>query len=196
MELNYTIERDLREAAVMADMLVPYVYEDTLYAKTSSNMPSLTIGALLLRLRRLRALRDSLTDAQRDQWAKVEADHQDAQKEWREHYQNKLVHEAESRLNAMKPYFEECRENPRLCESAYLPEALRRTIVAEILLALASLNRPLTPLERQAQKIDLLLRGFVQPCDFIWDAALRGIYPPESYWWLYHRPTTQETAAE
>lgn len=188
MELTYTIERDLHEAAAMAEALVPYIYEDQLYGKAGSKMPSLTVGALLLRLRRLNALQDTMTDAQREQLAKVEAVQQDVRKEWRQHYEKKLVWETESRLKAMMPYFEECRESPRLCASAYLPEALRRTIVAEILLELDALNTEVNKLERQAQKADTQLRGVIQPCDFIWDTALQAVYPPESYWWLYHRP--------
>lgn len=189
MELTYTIERDLHEAAAMAEALVPYIYEDQLYGKAGSKMPSLTVGALLLRLRRLNALRDTMTDAQCEQLAKVEAVQQDVRKEWRQHYEKKLIWETESRLKAMMPYFEECRESPRLCASAYLPEALRRTIVAEILLELDALNVEVNKLERQAQKTDVQLRGVIQPCDFIWDAALQAVYPPESYWWLYHRPS-------
>ena len=35
--------------------LVPYVYEDELYGRVGMNMPSLTLGVVLLRLHRLRA---------------------------------------------------------------------------------------------------------------------------------------------
>ena len=61
-ETNFTIERDLNEARIMAEALVPYAYEDTLYAKIGGGfglkgaIPALTVGALLLRIRRLQAL--------------------------------------------------------------------------------------------------------------------------------------------
>lgn len=188
MELTYTIERDLKEAAAMAEVLVPYIYEHELYGKAGANMPSLTVGAVLLRLRRLRALWVSLTPDQRGQLEQIEAQYQDVRQEWRQHYEKKLAWEAESRLKAMQPYFQECRETPQLGANAYLPEALRRTIVAEIMQEMDALNAPLTQLERLAQATDSHLHGIVQPCDFIWDTALQPVYPPETYWWLYQRP--------
>jgi len=57
-ETSFTIGRDLDEALAMAKALVPYVYEETLYKNIGGGsfsggaLPSLTIGALLLRLRR------------------------------------------------------------------------------------------------------------------------------------------------
>ncbi|MCB9450084.1 MAG: hypothetical protein H6672_01525 [Anaerolineaceae bacterium] len=188
MELTYTIERDLKEAAAMAEALVPYVYENELYGKAGSNMPSLTVGALLLRLRRLRALQESMTTQQRGELEQIEASHQAVRKEWRQHYEKKLAWEAESRLKAMDPYFQECREMPQLCANAYLPEALRRTIVNEIMLEMDALSMPLNHLERLAQTTDSHLHNINQPCDFIWDTVLQPVYPQETYWWLYQRP--------
>lgn len=188
MEQTYSIERDLNEAEAMAEALTPYIYEDELYGKAGLNMPSLTVGALLLRLRRLSLLQSTMTAAQQGKLMNVEARHTAVRHEWRQHYEKKLTWEAESRLKAMQPYFEECRDNPRLCASAYLPEALRRTIVQDILAALYDLNIPYTALERQAKRTDTLLHGIVQPGDFVWDAQLQAAYPAETYWWLYHRP--------
>ena len=48
-EQKFSIERDVKEAQAMAAALVPYVYEDELYGRIGMNMPSLTIGALLMR---------------------------------------------------------------------------------------------------------------------------------------------------
>ncbi|NWF68982.1 MAG: hypothetical protein HXY40_07845, partial [Chloroflexi bacterium] len=146
-ETTYNLEKDLSEADAMARALVPYVYEKDLYGRvggggifSGGTMPSLTIGALLLRLRRLRAQRDSLTPKQQAQLEQIEARHEQVRHQWAAAYEGKLVKEALSRLDAMKAYFDECSQSPRLCASAYLPEALRRTIVEEIRLAMRDYN--------------------------------------------------------
>ena len=62
-ETNYDRSKDLNEARKMADSLEPYVLGDQVYGSvgggffTGGNMPSLTIGALLMRVRRLREWR-------------------------------------------------------------------------------------------------------------------------------------------
>ncbi|MEP7293905.1 MAG: hypothetical protein ABI835_19105, partial [Chloroflexota bacterium] len=98
-EANYTIDRDLTEAKALADHLIPYVYEDQVYGSIggmfgSSNLPSLTVGALLMRLRRLHALEGQLSEAQKAQLAAIDAQNESARKEWTIHYHNKLAQEA------------------------------------------------------------------------------------------------------
>lgn len=101
-------------------------------------MPSLTIGLLLMRIRRLEALTDSLTDAQREQLERIIAAHQAVRKSGR--CAIPIVdQEAKSRLKAMDAFFEEC-EDPRTCPKNYIPETLRRTIVQDINAALSAMG--------------------------------------------------------
>ncbi len=196
-ETTYSVDRDLKEAAAMASGLETYVRGTNLYGSVggglfSSNMPSLTIGALLMRLRRLRAQFDSLTPDQRSRLEQAEAAHEKARREWTHHYTEKLTQEGFSRLKAMNTFFEECGERaldrPNPCASIYLPEALRRTIVQEILIAMHDSNLPTDALSAEARKIDGRLRRYTAPSDFIWAAELEAIYPRSPYWWLYAKP--------
>ena len=196
-ETVYNLEQDLREAEAMAGALVPYVYEDNLYGNvgglfTSGKMPSLTLGALLIRLRRLHALESQMSDTQRARLDKADAQNEAARKEWSVHYNNKLVQEANSRLKAMRQYFEECRDDPRLCANSYLPEALRRTIVQEIADALDSYNIPSSDLDKAMGGADGFLRRYVKPSDFIWAKELEAVYPQSRFWWLYMKPPQPE----
>lgn len=191
-ETRYTIDQDLREAAAMAASLVPYVHEEPLYGKTGgggffgmSQMPSLTLGALLLRLRRLDALSGQLTTDQRMTLVDVHARHEAARHEWTLHYNSKLAQEAASRLKAMTTFFEEMRDTPRIAAQNYLPEALRRTIAHEVMAALPERS---TDLDATARRIDTSLRRWTQPDTFLWDTALQPAYPQPTYWWLYVRP--------
>ncbi|MEL6526404.1 MAG: hypothetical protein AAFQ07_11920, partial [Chloroflexota bacterium] len=69
MSASYDINKDLKEAKAMADGLADYLRGDVLYGSTQggffSRMPSLTVGALLMRLRRLDALRTNMMDSDR-----------------------------------------------------------------------------------------------------------------------------------
>jgi hypothetical protein len=194
-ETIYSLDKDLWEAETMAEALIPYVYENRLYANVgaggmfaASNTPSLTLGALLMRLRRLHALEDRMTDAQRATLAKVSEQHDRVRKEWTLHYHNKLVQEANSRLKQIKQYVEECREDPRACAASYLPEALRRTIVQEIADVLDNHDMPSAELDRAIREADGGLRRYASPSDFIWAQELQSVYPKTKFWWLYAQP--------
>ncbi len=198
-ETTYSLERDLHEAEAMADGLLPYLHQDRLYGNVGSgglfggsNMPSLTIGALLMRLRRLEALADSLTDAQREQLARISAAHQAVRKEWTLRYTERLIQEAKSRLKAMDTFFEECEDNPRTCPKNYIPETLRRTIVQDINAALSAMGADSAELDRVIRGADSKLRRHLAPAEFVWSKILQPAYPPTQYWWLYSMPPMPE----
>lgn len=189
---KYSTGKDLKEAVAMADALVPYVHQGELYGSTGggffSTMPRMTIGGLLLRLRRLDALRDQLDASGQEQLDKARARNEEVFRTWRDHYEGKMQREALSRLNAMNTFFEECRANPHLCPTIYQPEATRRTVVEELIGALKAAKVETAEIEAKAKSIDGQLRGVVQTSDFIWDAVLEPIYPKGAFWWLYHAP--------
>ncbi len=192
-ETIYSLERDLREAEAMADALIPYVHEDHLYGNVSGmfnsgSMPTLTIGALLMRLHRLNALSGSMNDAQRTQLAQITLKHDQVRNEWTTHYTQKLTQEAISRTKAMDGFFDECKEKPRTCHYNYNPETLRRTIVQDISVALTRLGANSDEVDKVVRNADSKLRRFTTPSDFVWAKPLEPVYPRSEYWWLYAKP--------
>lgn len=194
-ETNYTVDSDLKEAKAMVGGLGDYVKGSELYGKTGSGglfsmgqMPSLTVGALLLRLRRLAVLREGLSPAQQEELSRIEAAHETARRAWQGHYDAKMNREALSRLKAMDAYFEELRENPRMAASSYMPEALRRTIAQELLIALTAEGQPTSEIEEAMRAVDSRLRRWVRPADFIWSAEIAPAYDSKLFWWLYSKP--------
>lgn len=194
-ETVYNLEKDLHEAEEMVQGLVPYVYEDRIYANVGNggmfaarNTPSLTLGALLMRLRRLHALEAHMSDSQRATLEKITEEHERIRKEWTLHYNNKLVQEATSRLKQIVQYFQECREDPRTCANSYLPEALRRTIVQEIADMLEQHDATSAELDTAIRNADGGLRRYAVPSDFIWAEELQPVYPKAHFWWLYAKP--------
>ena len=92
-------------------------------------------------------------------------------------------------LDAMRTFFQECRENPRSCAGIYGPESLRRTIVQEILLALNDLGVEIDDeLKGKRGMIDQQLRSVLVNTDFIWADEIEPAYPRDKFWWLYQSP--------
>jgi hypothetical protein len=196
---TYKIERDLSEAQKMAEGLTEYVRGTELYGHTGAGFfgggdtPALTIGALLLRLRRLNALQDKLTPEQRRQLQTIQERFENARNEWRLHYEGKLLKEANSRLDNIRTYVKEATDAPRSARGNYPTEALRRTIVQEVLREMHDLNLDSAEVDTKRRDVDGRLRGLLKSAPFLWDAQLQAAYPEQEFWWLYHAPEDPST---
>src|SRR5687767_518340 len=113
MAAKYSLERDLAEAQAMAETLLDYARGDQLYGTidglfgTDPDMPSLTLGQFLLRLRRLQAQEADMTPEQKAILSMIEASHDSVRNGWTVHYNGKLVDEAQSRLNSIVAFLSE-----------------------------------------------------------------------------------------
>jgi hypothetical protein len=196
---RYSVEQDLKEAQAMVDGLDRYVTDEQLYGTVGSGglfsggkMPSLTIGALLMRIRRLHTFSDRLNDAQKQQLESIAAQNATVHKEWKLHYEGKMMREAKSRLDAMSTFFDECSRDQRLCAGVYLPEVQRRTVVEEIRMAMEDYGLEDPELDKKVKFVDSRLRRFTQPAKFVWDGDLKAAYPENQFWWMYSFPPTEE----
>lgn len=192
MSTKYSIRSDVHEALTMAQTLQDYILSDQLYGFASGNifsgMPSLTVGALLLRLRRLHILRDAMPDSQSKKLDKAVDLYQYVRTEWAYHYEQKLTREAHSRLDAMKGFFYDCDRSMRLCIGIYKPELMRRTIVQELWREIQALSVRDDDLQDKMYSTDEQLRQYVETADFQWSEQLVPAYPEDEFWWLYHSP--------
>ena len=189
MSANYSLARDLRELARMSDSLDAYLPGDKLYLPVSAgSMPQLTLGAFLLRSRRLKHFRSQMNPAQQAALDQALTRHDDRRQEWTLHYENKLQRELLSRLRAMHAFFGECAESMRDCAAAYPAEAMRRTLVQEILIAMDDLDYDKGELMPAVRQSDRALRRYVRPSAFIWSPKLEAAYRRDLFWWLYARP--------
>ncbi|MEO0599556.1 MAG: hypothetical protein AAF126_25825, partial [Chloroflexota bacterium] len=94
-----------------------------------SNMPSMTIGSLVMRLRRIDTLRMHMPDSKKKKLDDALDKYLQVRTDWLYHFENKIKQEAHSRVDAMKGFFYECSDNIRNCIGIYKPEMMRRTIV-------------------------------------------------------------------
>jgi hypothetical protein len=178
----------------MIGSLAGYLRRDELYGSvgggflTGGSSPQLTIGAVLMRLRRLKVLSDRLNDSQQQKLQALDAQHSEIRNDNTERYIARMEREALSRLKAMSPFFEECGKDMSNCARNYNPEVLRRTIVQEILLSMDASNIQSEEVDSLVAKTDRRLRTFVQETGFLWDEELEPAYPKETFWWLYMAP--------
>jgi hypothetical protein len=192
MSASYSLAQDLKEAAAMADKLESYVRGTELYGNAGggyfARQPSLTIGALVMRLRRLDALSDSLSAPERDLLRSAQQRCHRVEREWSVHFGEKVLKEAHSRLDAMRAFFQECAHDSKSCAGNYPPELLRRTIVEELLPIITQHQLPADDLKDKLTAADGNLRSLVKPSAFNWSPLLQPVYPQDRYWWLYQRP--------
>ncbi|MFZ4814340.1 MAG: hypothetical protein ACOYL5_07385 [Phototrophicaceae bacterium] len=191
---QYDIFNDLTDLEQMVRALPNYLRGNQLYGSigggffTGGNAPSLTVGAILLRMRRIEALTAHLSDRTRQSFATTKTEHQAIYTKQSTLYQQWMLREASSRLDAMTTFFEECRQSGENCPRIYPPEVLRRTIVQEICNALTEFGVQSAELTTKANGIDRRLRGMLRPTAFVWDAQLEPVYPATSFWWMYMAP--------
>lgn len=192
MSSNYDIRTDLKEAIAMADNLESYVRGTELYGHAGggffSQMPSLTIGALVMRLRRLDSLRGDLNDAQTKDLDTALAQWENTRDEWRVHYENKVVREAESRIDSMRTFFRECGDSRVNCHNNYRPEILKRTIVQELVREMNALNMSNEDATDKISAADSQLHSYMEADVFQWSEELKTLYPNDEFWWLYQKP--------
>lgn len=191
MSAKYKFGRDVNQVFTMTEVLESYVRSKTLYGYASglfSNMPSLTVGAVLLRLRRLDILRDELKDHQSKKLDKAIDNFMRVRTDWAYHYEGKLGQEAHSRIDAMKGFFYECRDNIHNCIGIYKPEMMRRTIVEELIREMDALNLQDADLVSKIEDTDEKLQRVTEPSEFQWAAALQPAYDRDDFWWLYYSP--------
>ena len=110
MSSRYSLARDLDELERMTERLHDYVLSDTLYMSIgggflrSGAIPQLTLGNLLLRRRRLQALRIPLDAAQRARLETALSEHDAIQRDWTLHYEKKLRQELPARLKLLSAF--------------------------------------------------------------------------------------------
>jgi hypothetical protein len=193
-ETNYTIAGDLNEARKMADGLEDYIQTEPIYGTvgggffSGGRMPALTTGALLMRVQRLRAREEALTPEQRAELGKIEDEIARVRKEWRLHFDQKVEREARSRLKSLSQFFEDLREDPRAAANAWLPEALRRTIIYALDQAMQNYGIDRGDLPQRIASTDAALRRHTEKAPFVWARELEAVYPADTFWWLYARP--------
>lgn len=185
---KYKYSHDLEIVSSMLERLENYLLSDEVYGNQGmfiEGLPAITIGGLLMRIRRLNALRELIGKSNQKKLDTAIAQHDRLFNEWRVHYENKLRSELESRSTRVKQFIDELQETPRSVRIAFEPEQMRRTIIQEILYMIQRSNIEADGIKNDIATLDTDLKRLVKKADFSWATELETVYSPDEFWWLY-----------
>lgn len=145
--------------------------------------PQLTLGALLLSLKRAHTLPQAATE--RATLARLDEQLDSVRSRWRVAWGKKAANEFRVRLNLWRNYMEDYRDNPSANIDRYPYEVQRRAQLH--LLEPEADEIPPTELS-VLTGLDNLLKAVLVPGEFVWDDELADGFPEDTYWFLYGTP--------
>lgn len=183
---------DLAVAQAMTAELNDYLFKEDLYRQmlvhtpAGDQRPQMTGGDLLTRLYRLHGEGDLLTVEQRRALDQVQGQVEQVTQELHARFHERLLREVRARLNSLRWFLDDCRQDRTRGRTEYPYEIRNRQRIEEILKALPD---PLpTELADALQQIDRQIENMTNATDFIWENRLESIFPRKVYWYLYRRP--------
>jgi hypothetical protein len=196
-ELERLVVRDVALCGAMADEMEDYLKAKELFWEPNrrrpggAGLPKLTLGGLLLAMRRLETLRDRLDPDQLEALAHAGRELAHHRTRWRARYRAKLARDLRSRLDAWAWYMDDCRQQG---ESAivHYPRQVETRVKVDLLLDEAVEVALEVEESRQRQlALDEHLRADFVAGDFCWLAPLAAGFSPERFWYLYGQPRVE-----
>ncbi|MCD6291399.1 MAG: hypothetical protein J7M34_12915 [Anaerolineae bacterium] len=187
---------DLIVLQAMIDQLDDYLSRDRVYrpmlvhTPQGAIRPAMSIGGILFRLRRLRALESRLSPAQRDALDRAEDELSRARRWYPEAYRDHVIRELRGLLHSWRWFLDDCCERLDECATEYPAEAHTRTTIQLLIDHLGEGEVPDEVLRQVAAQDDRLRRCF-HGGEFIWPSEWEVAFPRQEYWWLYGLPGTR-----
>lgn len=176
-------EADLHYLKQAVPELKSYLLSKELYWPVSGQhepgLQRLTVGNVLLTEARLKAYpHPEISAGWGDLYEQIAA----VRRDWRTHWQNKVLHEFPSRLNIWRDHLKQLHTSESTFRQHY-PTQIRQRAILHLLLEEIGVH-DLT--EREILRgLDGSLRLATVPGPFAWEPELAGGFPPEIYWFLY-----------
>jgi hypothetical protein len=161
--------------------LEDYLRSDELFWPLDGNVdfPRLTVGGLLLALKRLNGW--NVPAHERVELDSLENLINTSRSKWRTAWEKKATREVHARFDLWKNYLADYRQSPDGNAPDY-PQQVRER--AQLDLLASALSVP--PVDLLALKdLDRFLRQALLPGAFVWEAELVPAFPAEEFWYLY-----------
>ncbi len=187
-QIEYDYKIDLEIISSMVERLETYLRSDEVYGNQGmfiEGLPAITLGGLLIRIRRLNALRELMGKSGQQELDSAIAEHDAIYNEWRVHYEEKLRAELDSRIKRIQQFIDETKDNPQLSTLSFEPEQMRRTIIQEILYMMQRSDMEADATRNKLNDLDTELKQLVKEAEFRWSPVLKTLYSPDEFWWLY-----------
>jgi hypothetical protein len=177
---------DLEFLKTASQQLEKYLLSDVLYWPLGIShppcfppYPRLTIGGILLT--QSRASITCETSEEKKQLNKTEDDIKNLRSLWSVYWDKKGQREFNARLTIWSNFLDDYQENPNDQFDRYSYES-RHRVQLELLKKDISIQNDLLKL---LAALELILKAYFKPGEFIWKKTLMPAFPPESYWFLY-----------
>ncbi len=195
-QTNYVLAEDpavdLAVVQAMAEELEAYLVKDDLFRQMTvrtpagDQRPQMSASDLLVRLHRLHGEREKLTPAQQAALDQVQTSVDATIHSLRTRFLERLERDMKSRLNSLRWFIDDCRQDRKRCRSEFPYEIRNRQRIEEILKVLGDGLDP--DLAAQLRQIDERIQYMTVAGDFIWDEKLQPLFPRGVYWYLYVLP--------
>lgn len=183
---------DLAIAEAMVAELEEYIIKDDLYrtliVRTSAGDQNvrMTGGDLLARLHRLQGETDRLSAEQVRRLEEVQRKADTIIYSLRTRFHQRLQREMKARLDSLRWFLDDCREDKQRCRAEFPFEMRNRQRIEEIVKRLGK-DIP-KELQDGLRQVDKRLREMATVVGFTWDKRVEHIYPQDVYWYLYILP--------
>jgi hypothetical protein len=191
------VEHDIlkRDLAILEEMVAEmpdYLMSDAAsWSMRHGDMPLLTIGGCLMRLRRLSLLQNQLGGDDRLALTRAKALFDEALKEKVVRFERHAYGELNARLREWTTYIRDLIHSSKITadRGRYAAMADTRVVIDALVDKLSEHpykldNRVL----RDIAALDRRLRQMWQPGAFVLDTTWQDAYPADHYWWLYGHP--------
>jgi hypothetical protein len=155
------------------------------------DMPLLTLGGCLMRLRRLSLLQGQLTSDDRLALARARNSFNEALKERVVRFEQRAYGELNARLREWTTYMRDLAHSSKIAadQRRYAAMADTRIVIGDLVDKLSEHPYRLdSRVPRDVAALDRRLRLMWQPGVFVLDPAWQRAYQADRYWWLYGRP--------
>jgi hypothetical protein len=145
-----------------------------------SPYPQLTLGGLLLSVRRLFAYPKSAIQAEQLNLVKSRIDF--IHTKWQVAWEKKARHNFATRLHMWRDFIEEYRGNPQDNADRYGYEVRLRVMLQLLQMDAGQLEQSELDL---LHTLDVFIKEALVQGDFVWEAELQSGFPVSDYWYLY-----------
>ena len=193
-ELERLIARDAALCEAMADEIKEYLKSNELFWEPNrhrpggADLPKLTIGGLLLAMRRLETLRDRLNPDQEKALTRAGQELAFQKSRWRLRYQNKLARDLRSRLDAWAWYLDDCQRQGKSAIVHYARQVETRVKFDLLLDEAMEVGLEVKESHKRQAALDERLRALFAKGDSCWISELAAGFPPDRFWYLYGFP--------